>query len=636
MNKSKINKLNLRKKKVVNRISFEKNPILKGNLTGYPSIDKPWLNKKKYDIDMPDANMTVYQFLYECNKNHLDDIALIYDPILEEDSTNITYRQLFKKIDDCAKAYIALGIKKGDIVTVSLPSFVENIVSFYALNKIGAVSNQIHPMASQDEIDFYLEEAESTIFLGYGDVYNKIDNIKYDRLKKVILVSPTASISLKNKLKIAKNTVKKNGVSALGKLIKKDIPKNNLYISWNDFIKMGRKVKDSDIEIATDSNALATLTHTSGTTGKSKGVMSDSLAFNSSVRAILQETNLFQRNDKELLVLPPFPLYILNNVVHLSLSRGIQLIVVPKVDYSRLSKYFEKHHPNHLKGVPATIESILHDDGFDNIDLSDFKFLISGGGKLNKEQEANEFLKNHHCRYTIANGYGMSEVGGCLTCMFDNTIESNTVGRPLVGTNAKAVDIETNQELKYTDDKNGEIWISSPAVMKGYYKNPKETDQIIVKDSDGQIWIKTGDLGRITEEGNIKLVGRIKRMTFIFDTVTNTASKVSHDYVETSLCENKHVEDCVVVAVPNKRTQHALKAYILLKDQSYEKVIGELDKMCKIKFRKFVSPIEYVVVDNIPKTAAGKNDYRYIESFENGEAETIKVKVLYKKEISER
>lgn len=611
-----------------------KSGVMTGNLTGYSSIDKPWLKKRKYQIYMPDDELTAYQFLYECNKNHLNDVALIYDPVIDVDSNNITYKKLFEDIDSCAKAYIALGVKKGEIVTVSLPSFVENIVSFYALNKIGAISNQIHPLASQDEIEFYLEEANSNVFLGYGDVYSKIKNIKHN-LKHIILVSPTNYISKKNKLKIVKNKFKEEGISGVKKIVKTTPKESDLIINFKDFIKLGNKVELDDY-VNNDSSILAVLTHTSGTTGKSKGVMSDSRVLNKSVTSILQETQLFQRHDKELLVLPPFPLYVLNNVVHLSLCVGEQLVVIPQVDYANLSQYFHKHHPHHVKGIPSVVDAVIKDKGFDNYDFSDFKFLISGGGKFTKEKEGKAFLKSHNCKYGVANGYGMSELGGCVTCMFDSTIESGTVGRPIINSNAKAVDLETGEEIKYTEDKNGEIWLSSPSVMLGYYQNKEATDNMLVKDKDGNIWVKTGDLGRITEEGNIKLVGRIKRMTFIFDSVNNNASKVSHDYVESTLCENDNVDDCIVVAVHNQESQHALKAYVTIKNCPYDKVIGELDQLCKLRFRKYVSPIEYIVIDNIPKTSAGKNDYRYIEDVENGKNDKTKIKVLYRKQISER
>lgn len=612
---------------------------MQGPLTGLPSLDKPWFSRKKQEINMPDVNQSAYRFLYECNKNNLDSIALIYDPILEEKPTNITYGELFRRIDETAEAYVAYGIRKGDIVTVSLPSFVEDIVNFYALNKIGAVANQIHPLASQEEIEFYLNEAESKVFVGYGDVYEKIKKIKCATLKHVILVSPKDSISKEVKLNIFKKTIAKDVAAGIKMLSEKDNYKGTICVSWKEFIKKGESVEDIYKYINHDANSLATLSHTSGTSGKSKAVMTSSKAFNASVVSILRETNLFQKGDKELLVLPPFPLYILNNAVHLPLCVGEQIIVIPKVEYNKLSLYFKKHSPQHIKGIPSTAESMLKDEGFNGVDLSDFKLLISGGGKLTCEKEINQFLKEHNCPNGIANGYGMSEGGGAITCMFNDTVEKGTVGRPLMKCMAKAVSLdEEKRELSYLDEEDGEIYLTGPAVMDGYYKNVEATEELFQRDEDGTIWLKTGDLGRITKEGNVKIVGRLKRTTFVFDIENNTASKVSHDYMETILCQNVGVEDAVVVAVPDEKSRHAFKAYITLRDQAYDEIISDLDKTCKVTLRKYISPVEYIIVDKIPKNAAGKNDYKYLESYESDPEVRKKslIKVLHRKEISER
>ena len=125
-------------------------------------------------------------------------------------------------------------------------------------------------------------------------------------------------------------------------------------------------------------------------------------------------------------------------------------------------------------------------------------------------------------------------------------------------------------------------------------------------------------------------------MTFIFDSENNTASKVSSDYMESTICENSNVEDCIVVSVEDKISQNALKAYVLIKNSPYDEVINELDNLCKKRFRKYVSPIEYIVVDNLPKNVAGKNDYKYLEELETGKIKNTKVKILYKRKISER
>ena len=622
---------------------LKKDIILDKGVTGLASIDKPWLKKKKYNDNKPDANMTLYNFLLECNKNNLDDVILIYDPVLNVPATNITFRELFAEIDKVARSYLALGVKKGDIVTVSLPSFVENIVSFYALNKIGAVTNQIHPLVSQDELDYYLEEAESSIFVGYGDIASKVDKLKYDKLKKVILVKPLDSASTLNKFRIIKDKIKKEGLKVVKETVKSKNLNKNLYISWKEFLELGKKVKKDVVNY--DPTILATLTHTSGTSGKSKAVMHNSVAYNNSVKGILQETDLFKRGNKELLVLPPLPIYILCNVLHLALSVGIKLVVIPQVDYKNMSAYFDKHHPNYMKGVPFIVQQLIKDPNFKKDSLKDFIYLISGGAKLNNVDEINDFLREHGSSYEVANGYGESELGGCVTFMFDNTYEPGTVGRPVIGNNVKIMSLDGKKEISYKSDELGEIWLSSPSMMMGYYKNKEATDEVMVTDEDGITWIKTGDLGKVTEEGNVKVSGRIKRMTFIFDYETNSPSKVSNEDVENALCESSQVEKSIVVAIRDKNTENALKAYVVVKDSPYtsrddyySQVITNLDKRCKQRFRKYVSPVEYVVVDDIPTTKSGKEDYRYVEEFDkkNLDDEKSKMKVLYKKKVNER
>ena len=148
--------------------------------------------------------------------------------------------------------------------------------------------------------------------------------------------------------------------------------------------------------------------------------------------------------------------------------------------------------------------------------------------------------------------------------------------------------------------------------------------------------IKSWKLIKEKNKNNLDLIALSegkKRMTFIFDSDTNTVSKVSNDYVESILCENKDVSSCVVAAAPNDELQNVLKAYIFIKNNSYDKVITELDGMCKARFRKVVAPIEYIVVDKISTSKAGKDDYLYVESYEKGNVDSPKMKVLYKKKV---
>lgn len=621
---------------------------LPNKLTGIPSKDRIWLKRsKRASVKLPDSHLSVYDYIYECNKNNLDDVALEYDPLIDYSSTKITYRELFKMIETTTKAYMELGVKKRDIVTVCLPSFVENIVNFYALNRLGAIANQIHPLASKDEVKFYLEEAESKIFVSYdGNFDNFKDVVEELNIEKVIMVDATNLVSTKNKVMILYDKYKKlrkekniSLMSFIKEVSKTKTYPSSRYISFKDFMNLGKHNKEIIVNTFNDA---CSLTHTSGTTGKSKGVLSSNYGFNEMVRQIAEETPVLERGDKELLVLPPYPLYVLCNNVHMCLARGINIVVVPKVDYQNIHKYFMKHKITAVQGIPSTVMSMLNDKGFEenNVDLSAIKFIVAGGGALASEtlKKANNFLHKHNCKYNVTVGYGMSEMGSCAVCTFDENDEFGTVGRPLNDTNIKIVNPETKEEVGY--NTAGEIWLSGPCRMIGYYKNEEATDKLFVKeyDKDGNeiVWVRTGDIGMITPTGNLKYIGRDKRITMIVDIKTNTVSKVSNDYVEDILIGNYGtavIPNCVVVSVPNEETLNALKAYVVVKDSpaDYSEIVTEMNKKCEEILRDNSRPIEYVFVDKIPETKAGKKDFVLVQEFEEGKKkDEIKVKTRIK------
>lgn len=606
----------------------------------YPSEEKIWKKKcLNAEISMPESDTNVYDYIYECNKDNLDDIAFIYDPLIDYPGNKITYREFFKMVDDCAKAYKNIGVNKGDIVTVCLPSFIEAIISFYALNKIGAIPNHIHPLASKEEIKFYLEEVNSKVFLSYDGNYDNFKDVVEElKIENVILVSSSDMLDTKTKLSYLFDNYKEEQLRygnkvKLSEFIKKvikemkiDLP-NDRYISYRDFIKNGKKYKDS-IDTVYDSMQAASLTHTSGTTGKSKGVLSSAYGYNEMVRQIAKDTPILKRKDTELLVLPPYPIYVLCNNIHMCLARGISIIFVPKVDYKNIHKYFLKYDITAIQGIPSIINAMIKDKGFDdkNIDLSHIKFIVSGGGNmtLSEFNDTNKFLHNHGCKYNVTIGYGMSEMGSCSTCTFNDKIDSGIVGRPLSDTNIMIVDMVTKEELSYGEQ--GEIWLSGPCRMIGYYNNEDATNKIfekrINKFGKEETWVKTGDIGLITKDGNLKYIGRDKRITMIVDPSSNTVSKISNDYVEDIIVgkyPSGEVSDCIVISVPSEEKLNKLKAYVLVKDAPYNKIVQEIDMKCGEVLREVAKPVEYIFVDdNIPYTKSGKKDFTLLEGIENG------------------
>ena len=254
--------------------------------TGYPSIDKPWM--KYYSEEAANAPLpecTIYEYLWENNKDYPNDIAINYV------GRKITYGQLFQRIDETAAAFLTIRVKPGEIVTVALPSIPEALYCIYALNKIGAVANMIHPLAGEKEIIHYLNEVNSRVAVLFDGTYKIMGHaIGQTSVKRAIIVSAGCSLPV--------------GVKQLYylKAGKTALPKNKVFRSWHAFIQAGRGTPS--VQYQKDSNAMAIISHTGGTTGEPKGVMCSDKNLNALMYQIVCN---FQhgRQGRSLSVLPP-------------------------------------------------------------------------------------------------------------------------------------------------------------------------------------------------------------------------------------------------------------------------------------------------------------------------------------------
>ena len=263
-------------------------------LTGYPSVDKPWLKYYSEEaINAPLPECSIYEYLYENNKDYPNDVAINYY------GRKITYRELFDNIDRAAKGFAALGVKQGDIVTVALPSVPEALYAVYALNKLGAVTNMIHPLAGEKEIVHYLNEVESTVAVLFDGTYEIIGrSIGETRVKHAIVVSAADSLPL--------------GIKLLHGLKHKaaKLPANSAFLTWKQFIETGKSAALPNVK--KNPEEMAIISHTGGTTGEPKGVMCS----DKNVNAIIWQVGRVlpsKRQDRMLVVLPPFVNYSLVN-----------------------------------------------------------------------------------------------------------------------------------------------------------------------------------------------------------------------------------------------------------------------------------------------------------------------------------
>ena len=561
----------------------------------YASQAKPWL--KYYDqkfIDQTLPALSAFEYVCQRSKNHLNDTALEYY------GRKFTYADLIVNVKKTAAALRGAGVKKGDIITVVSIMTPEIIALFYAADMMGSTLNLVDPRYSVEGIREYIEEVDSHLLVCLNVVYERCRQAaKRTNVEKVIVLSPADSLP---------------PVMAVG--YKLTTPDKNKYASnvirWKQFIKGGEG--QSTAAEPYDPDHACVVVHTGGTTGSPKGVMLTDDCFNGIALQFQAYPKLFHRGQKLMNVMPPFIAYGFACGIHLPLVLGFTVIIIPNLDPAKLGSLVLKHKPEHMFGVPTHYQQLAADPKLRDKDLSFIINYAAGGDSLSRgaEQTVNDFLAAHGARYPIAKGYGMTEVSSAATVAAGLDNKPGSVGIPMVNTVVAAFEPGTDQELPI--GQRGELCISGPCLMKGYYNKPEETAILLRRHPDGRVWAHTGDMGYLDEDGFVFLDSRIKRMIIRHD-----GFKVFPSMIENVVSRHPAVHQCSVVGCADKdHTQGRLPfVYIVLKADTTAKkkqVIRELERMCAEELPEYVQPVAYKFISSMPMTPVGKVDYRQLEA----------------------
>ena len=561
----------------------------------YASQAKPWL--KYYDqkfIDQTLPALSAFEYVCQRSKNHLNDTALEYY------GRKFTYADLIVNVKKTAAALRGAGVKKGDIITVVSIMTPEIIALFYAADMMGATLNLVDPRYSVEGIREYIEEVDSHLLVCLNVVYERCRQAaKRTNVEKVIVLSPADSLP---------------PVMAVG--YKLTTPDKNKYASnvirWKQFIKGGEG--QSTAAEPYDPDHACVVVHTGGTTGSPKGVILTDDCFNGIALQFQAYPKLFHRGQKLMNVMPPFIAYGFACGIHLPLVLGFTVIIIPNLDPAKLGSLVLKHKPEHMFGVPTHYQQLASDPKLRDKDLSFIINYAAGGDSLSRgaEQTVNDFLAAHGARYPIAKGYGMTEVSSAATVAAGLDNKPGSVGIPMVNTVVAAFEPGTDRELPI--GQRGELCISGPCLMKGYYNKPEETAILLRRHPDGRVWAHTGDMGYLDEDGFVYLDSRIKRMIIRHD-----GFKVFPSMIENVVSRHPAVHQCSVVGCTDKdHVQGRLPfVYIVLKADTTAKkkqVIRELERMCAEELPEYVQPVAYKFIPSMPMTPVGKVDYRQLEA----------------------
>ena len=513
-----------------------------------------------------------------------------------------TYARMIRKIEQCAQALKTIGIRKGDCVTIAMPNCPQAIYMFYAINLIGGIASMVHPLSSEKEIEFYLNESNSITVITLDQFYGKIEAIRKNTgIVNVILAR------IKDELA---QPLKTGYMITEGYKIAK-IPDDAPVIRWKDFMKLS-KCCFYNYKIERDDNDPAVILYSGGTTGTTKGIMLTNRNFNALAEQVIATNPMFKPGDKMLAAMPVFHGFGLGVCIHTMLAKGGRCVLVPRFTPKSYSKLITKNRCNFIAGVPTLYEAMLRLPNMENADFSHLKGVFSGGDSLSIElkKKMDKFLADHKATIKVREGYGTTE---CVTacCLTPVKLQKEgSIGIPFPDTYFKIVKPDTDEELPYGEE--GEIVLSGPTVMLGYYNKPEETAKTLRRHADGLTWLYTGDLGCMDDQGFVYFRGRIKRM------IVTSGYNVYPAQLENILDAHEKVQMSCIIGVPDPYKMQKVKAFVMLRPgyEPTQETKDELLAYCRKYIAKYAMPYDIEFRNELPKTLVGKVAYRVLEEEE--------------------
>lgn len=556
-------------------------------MTGYPSIDKPQEQfYRKTPIREVNVNQTIYELIFNTNKDNMDQPAIEYMGI------NWSFKKLKEQTDKAADAFLKSGLKMGDTVLFGVSNCPEAVVSLFALNKIGVISKWFDIRADEKDIESYINSSACKYLIAFDMLLPKIEQvINNTNLEKVLVIHPTDSLSI---IPQAFYSFKAN-----------KMPNDSRYVRFKEFIKSGQ-INNNTPVVPFDKNRPSIMIQSSGTTGKPKTIVHSDYSATVCAHKLSYADWPVEFGKELLVLLPPWIAYAIGNAIIYPLAMGTKLILCPSFEPEVLIKNLGKF----TICMTAPICYRYLKENFDSLSkkqlqgLEKIECLVSGGDKITTEENISiEKTLNT----TLVNGWGDNEGWGCLAV---NPVKNNkygTVGIAKYGETIIAYDNDTEKELPFGE--SGEICALTETLFIGYENNHEETAAVKKLHPDGKVWLHTGDLGFIDKDGYITLQGRLRRV------IVRMAFKISAYTIEDKITEHPAVKECVAVEVKDNVEEHVPMAYIVLNDNidDVEKAKQSIYEKCLAELKEHEIPKYFRIVSSLPYTLNNKYDFRLLE-----------------------
>lgn len=582
-------------------------------LTGYPSIDKPWL--KYYDKGADTRKVpekTLYEALLDTIKENPSGIAFI---CADRDEEKITFEQFGKLVDNMAKSLIACGVKEGDEIIATFKNSVEGIALVFAKSRLGVKTHFIDPSNSPAEKIRMISETNASYYFVEEEFLGMLKPVFQEtKLEKAVILPPLYA----NKT-----------VSDLTNLN----PKGK-YLSYQDFMDLGKNIELPKEIHKFSKNEVSSIMYTGGSTGKSKGVMLTDYNFVAKYYRQMFSNWKWGKDRINLCALPGIIAFGLSEAIISPLLAGETSVIVDCLKIPSFPEFVLKYKPNDAACSPIHIEFLINSPLItDETDLSHLEMLPCGGDGMKKDVDemARKFFEKHGAKDAFAQGCGFTESTGAFCYGLGEANEPGYMGIPLAGNVSAVFDPDTLEELKYNEI--GEWGVLTDTTMMGYLGDLKEKEAKTLKvHKDGKVWLHPGDMVHMNEDGKIAMHDRTSR------TFNYMGMKIYPSALETCLSKHPAIKKCILTGVKAsygqevKVTDQKVPIVNLVVEDEYkgleQQVMSELDDILKEQAQTYVNIFAYIFRDALPYTNRGKINYQQLEA--DGVTEEADRKVFVK------
>ncbi len=535
-------------------------------------------------------NESCYEYLIGCYERISADVG-DYAAFVNLDCTTMM-SEMFSDIEKLASFLTSRGIRRGDVLTVFLPTSPHAFVIFYTLSKLGIIADFTPPFLPPHALKEERGKVGSKGIFILDRMYDAYADVIGETLTVVCSFSDYTQGEIKEKTKATEREFAQHAFS-------------------DNVIRFGDALKTAAAPAATVKDSAydaAIYLHGSGTTGKSKTVVLSAFALNNVAYGTYRYKEDLPHtygNSFSLSILPCFHSFGISSGIHFCTCNAFSGIIMPKFDAHKANDYISRYNVQYISGAPSMFMKMIEQDNFDNDGVKNLEVLYTGGDIVSESfvEKMNGILASHGSRARLFRGWGLTEMGGACTTNFHNNCKPESIGKCIYGVKLKVID-EDGKILPAGE--NGELCVTSDSVMNGYLADDGTVkDNGVHIDENGVRWIHTGDMGYFDEDGYVFFTGRKKRIIII------SAYNIYPYSIEQRVMTLPFINEACAVQGYDDNGKPLVKLCISLKptDMNEEEVKDKVLQFCTENFEKFSVPRKIVILDALPRTKLAKLDF---------------------------